>query len=211
MTPDKPLDQLDELQSMYQLILDAAGEGIYGLDAKGRITFGNAASEKILGWSPEQVLGQLAHDVHHHSHEDGSVYLHEECPIYAALKDGQVHHVDSEVFWHTDGSAVPGTPLTISSATGNQLTLSWGTSCLASDPDYEIYGGVLGDFSSHTPRFCTTAGATTITFTPAAGNMYYLVVPRSATREGSYGTDSNGMERPQGTTSCLVQAIAACP
>ncbi|MEH6591264.1 MAG: sigma 54-interacting transcriptional regulator [Halioglobus sp.] len=106
-SPDKPLDRLDELQSIYQLILDAAGEGIYGMDAEGRITFGNAASEKILGWTPEQVLGQTSHDVHHHSHEDGSVYPRDECPIYAALKDGEVHHVDDEVFWHTNGSPVP--------------------------------------------------------------------------------------------------------
>ncbi|MFT7129177.1 MAG: PAS domain S-box-containing protein [Gammaproteobacteria bacterium] len=106
-TSDKPLDSLKELQSLYPLILDSAGEGIYGLDADGRITFGNAASERILGWAPEQVLGQPAHDVHHHSHQDGSAYPREQCPIYAALKDGEVHHVESEVFWHTDGSAVP--------------------------------------------------------------------------------------------------------
>ena len=104
---NKPHDRLDELQSMYQLILDSAGEGIYGLDAEGCITFGNAATEKILGWAPEDVLGHAAHDVHHHSHEDGSVYPCEECPIYAALTDGEVHYVDCEVFWHTDGTAVP--------------------------------------------------------------------------------------------------------
>ena len=43
----------------------------------------------------------------HHSHADGSTYPREECPIFAALKDGEVHRVDDEVFWHVDGSAVP--------------------------------------------------------------------------------------------------------
>ncbi len=101
------LGELRGLQTAHQLILDAAGEGIYGLDCKGRITFGNAATREILGWEPEDIIGQSAHDVHHHSHTDGSPYPRDECPIYAALRDGKVHRVDDEVFWHTNGSAVP--------------------------------------------------------------------------------------------------------
>lgn len=101
------LDELRRLKTAHQLILDAAGEGIYGLDCEGRATFGNAATEEILGWHPEKIIGQSSHDVHHHSHADGSPYPREQCPIYAALKDGEVHRVDDEVFWHTNGSAVP--------------------------------------------------------------------------------------------------------
>lgn len=98
---------LSQLQTQHQLILDSAGEGIYGLDREGRITFSNAAATAILGWKLEDVVGQIAHEVHHHSHADGSTYPHEECPIYAAFKDGQVHRVDDEVFWHIDGSCIP--------------------------------------------------------------------------------------------------------
>ncbi len=100
-------EELVRLQASQQMILDAAGEGIYGLDGDGRITFGNTATHDIVGWHTEDVLGQRAHDVHHHSHSDGSVYPRDECPIYAALKDGEVHNVDSEVFWHANGSPVP--------------------------------------------------------------------------------------------------------
>ena len=100
-------DELSRLQSQHQLILDSAGEGIYGLDCDGRITFGNAAARDILGWRTEDVLGQRSHDVHHHSHSDGSNYPRDDCPIYAALKDGEVHTVDSEVFWHANGDAIP--------------------------------------------------------------------------------------------------------
>jgi len=95
------------LQASQQMILDAAGEGIYGLNCDGLITFGNAAAYDIVGWHTEDVIGQRAHDVHHHSHEDGSDYPRDECPIYAALKDGEVHTVDCEVFWHANGDAVP--------------------------------------------------------------------------------------------------------
>jgi PAS domain S-box-containing protein len=104
---NEALDELRRLRTTHQLILNAAGEGIYGLDNEGRTTFGNAATMEILGWNPENIIGKKAHDVHHHSHPDGSPYPRTECPIYAALKDGEVHRVDNEVFWHTDGSAVP--------------------------------------------------------------------------------------------------------
>ena len=100
-------EELIQLQSEHRMILDAAGEGIYGLDSSGRITFGNAAAETIVGWRTEDMLGQTSHDVHHHSHSDGSKYPRDDCPIYAALKDGEVHHVETEVFWHADGSAIP--------------------------------------------------------------------------------------------------------
>ena len=104
---DQALDELRQLRTMHEHILNAAGEGIYGLDRNGKTTFGNAASVSILGWNPDDIIGQPAHDVHHHSHRDGSPYPRSECPIYAALKDGEVHRVDDEVFWHTNGSAVP--------------------------------------------------------------------------------------------------------
>lgn len=100
-------NELEQLRSSYQLILDAAGEGIYGLDKDGLITFSNAASTEILGWKGKDMLGRPSHEVHHHSHADGSNYPKEECPIYASIQDGEVHRVADEVFWHTDGSAVP--------------------------------------------------------------------------------------------------------
>ena len=100
-------EKLAELEARHTLILESAGEGIHGLDAEGRVTFGNAAAERILGWKVEEILGKKSHDLHHHSYPDGRHYPREECPIYAALTDGKVHHVDDEVFWHTDGSAVP--------------------------------------------------------------------------------------------------------
>jgi len=105
--PESRSDELQRLRTRHQLILDSAGEGVYGLDAAGNTTFVNEAATRILGWRAEDVIGQPLHDIHHHSHEDGSPYPREDCPIYKAIHDGQVHQVDCEVFWHTDGSSVP--------------------------------------------------------------------------------------------------------
>ncbi len=95
------------LAGLHHLILGAAGEGIYGLDSDGRATFVNQAAVRILGWRESEVIGVSLHDLHHHTHLDGSPYPQVECPIYAALKDGEVHQVCDEVFWHSDGHAVP--------------------------------------------------------------------------------------------------------
>jgi hypothetical protein len=108
-----------------------------------------------------------------------------------------------------DGSTGP--PLTVQKAGGGQVSLTWGASCTASDTDYGIYEGTLGAFPSHHPVVCSTSGALSKTFAPGAGNRYYLVVPRNASREGSYGKNSSGSERPTGTPECLLQLLAECP
>lgn len=90
-----------------ELLLHAAGEGLYGLDLEGRTTFVNPAAAKMIGWEPEELIGKPLHEILHHSKPDGSFYIREECPIYQAFKDGQIHQVDHEVFWRKDGSNFP--------------------------------------------------------------------------------------------------------
>jgi len=109
-----------------------------------------------------------------------------------------------------DGNVVPGAPLTATWAAG-ELTLSWGDSCLPADIDYEIYEGSLGDFTTHASIFCSTGGATMMSFVPAAGNAYYLVLPSNGLIEGSYGRSGDGFERPAGVFPCRPQRPAACP
>ena len=108
-----------------------------------------------------------------------------------------------------DGGAAPGTLLTVVPGGGGQVALSWGASCSVGDSDYEIYEGSMGNYQSHAPRFCSTGGATTISLAPAAGSVYYLVVPRNISSEGSHGWRSDGAERSRGVSSCLPQRIAS--
>ncbi len=90
-----------------ELILQAAGDGIYGIDCNGLGTFANRASSEILGWKEEEVIGHAVHALHHHSRPDGSHYPKEECPIYAAFSDGRIHRGDDEIFWKADGTCIP--------------------------------------------------------------------------------------------------------
>lgn len=107
-----------------------------------------------------------------------------------------------------DGAA--GTQLTVARAPGGSLSLSWGGSCRGGDDDYAVYEGALGSFYSHASRACSTAGATAALIAPAAGNTYYLVVPTRSYREGSYGKNSAGAERPVGSGACFPQLVKPC-
>ncbi|MCP4246409.1 MAG: PAS domain S-box protein [bacterium] len=104
---ERAQQEIERLNRQIKLILDSAGEGLYGLDLEGKTTFINPAAARMIGWEVEDLLGHPQHDVLHHTRPDGTPYPREECPIYAALKDGEVHHVDDEVFWRKDGSSFP--------------------------------------------------------------------------------------------------------
>ncbi len=100
------LAELEALKERCAMILSAAGDGIYGLDRDGCTTFLNARAAEILGWNEADLIGKPLHDIHHHTHANGQPYPREDCPIYAALKDGEVHQVSDEVFWHANGHCV---------------------------------------------------------------------------------------------------------
>jgi PAS domain S-box-containing protein len=97
------LIQTEELSRQNELILDTAGEGIFGLDEKGNHTFVNPAAAAMLKYSPKELIGSHSHSIWHHSHSDGSHYPTEECPIYASLQEGKIHQGE-EYFWRKDGS-----------------------------------------------------------------------------------------------------------
>lgn len=99
--------ELEQLRRQNELILNSVGEGIYGLDLEGNVTFVNPAAAEMIGWHMRDLIGQSMHRVLHHSHPDGSHYPRQTCPIYAAFKDGVVHRVTDEVFWRKDGTSFP--------------------------------------------------------------------------------------------------------
>ncbi len=96
-----------QIKRQMELILESAGEGIFGLDTEGNVTFVNKAAARMLGWEADDLVGQAHHAIIHHTHADGSAYPVDECPIHQAYRDGKVHFGDDEVFWKRDGSSFP--------------------------------------------------------------------------------------------------------
>ncbi len=52
-------------------LLEATGDGVLGVDRKGRCTFLNRAGAELLGYPTRMVVGKDLHDFLHHSREDG--------------------------------------------------------------------------------------------------------------------------------------------
>ena len=103
----KDISKAIKLKRQLELIVNSAGEGIFGLDVDGNVTFMNKAASIMLGWTSEELIGKSHHRLVHHSHPDGSVYKEEDCPIYMACKDGQVHFKSDDFFWTRDGNSFP--------------------------------------------------------------------------------------------------------
>ena len=103
----KAEESLAHLSKLQESILESAGEGIYGTDTEGRITFINPAAAELLGYQPEELIGKPAHATLHHTRDDGSPYPADECPIAHAFTDRQSLHAEDEIFWRKDGTCFP--------------------------------------------------------------------------------------------------------
>jgi PAS domain S-box-containing protein len=103
---DRARDFFREMENENRLILDAAGEGIYGINLEGKTTFVNKAAQEMLGWTKEDLLGEDIHAMIHHHHLDGRKYPSRECPIYHSFRNEQVNRVEDEVFWHKNGRPI---------------------------------------------------------------------------------------------------------
>ncbi|MBO9539943.1 PAS domain S-box protein [bacterium] len=99
--------ELIRQRALTQLILDAVGDGIYGLDTSGNVMFLNPAAERLIGYSAAELVGKDGHALIHHTHKDGAPYQREECPLYRTIKDGCTRHGDDELIWHKDGHWLP--------------------------------------------------------------------------------------------------------
>jgi PAS domain S-box-containing protein len=103
----KAYSEIGRLSHHNELILNAVGEGIYGIDLQGNTTFVNPAALRITGRETEELLGKSWHVMLHHSMPNGLPYAWEECPLYTVLRDGVVQSDWREIFWRKDGTSFP--------------------------------------------------------------------------------------------------------
>ena len=89
------------------LILDSAGEGIFGIDLQQRILFMNSAAAELLNCQADEVLGKTTQQILRHTRADGSEFSNQPSSIVAALRDGAKHQAADELFWRIDGTSFP--------------------------------------------------------------------------------------------------------
>lgn len=88
-----------------RLILSSAGEGIFGVNLDGTVSFINDAACMLLGYDEDEIMGKQVHPLIHHTRPDGSDYPVEECPMRHAFTKGISSRVDDEVLWRKDGKS----------------------------------------------------------------------------------------------------------
>ncbi len=88
-------------------VLETTDEGVYGIDTDGAITLINRAALEMTGFTREELLGSNSHVLLHHTHEDGTPYPQEDCPVYRAFDTKEGVRITGEVFWRRDGSSFP--------------------------------------------------------------------------------------------------------
>ncbi|MCX5881117.1 MAG: PAS domain S-box protein, partial [Deltaproteobacteria bacterium] len=104
---DRSKEVFRQSEESKRLLLHTVGDGIFGVDTAGQVTFVNPAALRMLGFAEEEMLCQNVHSLIHHSHEDGSNYPDEDCPMYAYYTHAADSHVVDEVLWRKDGSSFP--------------------------------------------------------------------------------------------------------
>jgi PAS domain S-box-containing protein len=93
----------------YQLDLTAVitrslAEGLYLVDAEGRLAFVNPAAEEMLGWSEGELFGQPAHATLHAEVVDGGRLAAEDCPLLAVLRTETALRNYETTFTRKDGT-----------------------------------------------------------------------------------------------------------
>ncbi len=96
---------LERLTRQNELILKSVGDGIFGVNLKGEITFYNPSALKMTRFGEDELLGKSLHDILNLLHDKGPT-LSEDYPLYQVFKDGQTQTKDETVFWTKDGSAL---------------------------------------------------------------------------------------------------------
>ncbi|WP_395823257.1 PAS domain S-box protein [Archangium minus] len=97
---------VDESQ-LLQLLASHAAEAFFLMNAEGHVTYANPAAERMFGWSREEMLGQLLHDLVHHHHPDGTPFPMSMCRLGLVMTEGKTLRDHEDLFIHRDGSFIP--------------------------------------------------------------------------------------------------------
>ena len=94
-------------QAQATLILQAAGEGIYGVDRRGHVVFVNPAAARMLGAAVPALIGRPLHEVVQHGTAPGRPCVPATCRLLQAFQDEAPHRVTDELFQGPDGPPFP--------------------------------------------------------------------------------------------------------
>ncbi|KIL47882.1 EAL domain-containing protein [Jeotgalibacillus campisalis] len=99
-------DDLRLLGKKNESILNSAGEGIYGLNEFGVITFCNPIAASLLDCEISDMVGRLQDEVISHYSKDDELYVNQTSPIHQSLRNGVKIHSIEEKFARKNGEII---------------------------------------------------------------------------------------------------------
>lgn len=90
-----------------EMILESVGEGIFGIDLNGRLTFINQAGANALGYNLEEIVGHDMFEVIQHSDANGALYASSTSPILQGMQRQETIRMRGESFWRQGGNPIP--------------------------------------------------------------------------------------------------------
>lgn len=91
---------------MTRTLLNTLSDGVYATDLEGRLTFMNAAAEKLLGWQEQELIGRAVHEQVPCLQPDGRPFAAEKIPHLTVIADAAAVQ-DSGFFTGRDGRLIP--------------------------------------------------------------------------------------------------------
>ncbi len=96
-----------DAEEFRRVVMDNMAEGLYTLDADGRLTYMNPAASRMLGWTAEELLGKRMHETVHFQRADGHPIPAHDCPLMQVRTEGRVIRMRDDAFTRKDGSIFP--------------------------------------------------------------------------------------------------------
>jgi len=99
--------ELEQLSKNYELILDAADNGICGLNKDQKIIYINPAALKMLGWERFELIGRRYREIFQLALAGTDSFNQDPCTFFSHPEDAKTFHFEEVLLLRKDGTSFP--------------------------------------------------------------------------------------------------------
>ena len=107
ISADHARREIEEMSRNYEMILDAAANGICGIDENQCISFVNPAALKMLGFTQDEIIGSHYLDIFKTSKPGTEDFELDTCPFFQESEPNDSFHYDELRLLKHDGTSFP--------------------------------------------------------------------------------------------------------
>ena len=98
---------LEHLQRRSELVLNSAGDGIFGLDRDGHVEFINVAAAQMIGCTQQQAIGMPVLQLIHLGRPADVLVMENDGDVLTSLEHGLTKRAENELFWRWNHMSFP--------------------------------------------------------------------------------------------------------